>query len=1081
MKILPKDRNGWIQRILLSISLLASFFLPANPIMAQRTPADCLASSTDPASVASKGCWQTLPEKMEINPIHMGMLHTGKVLVLAGSGALASDLDEHILKAAVWDPLTGTIAIQDLQYDMWCNGMAFLPDGRALIVGGTESYGPPSFEGEARASIFDPLTEQFYQVQSMQNGRWYATVTALGDGQLLTFSGLDQTGNVNSLIENYKIAFGWDPQSQSPWTPPLYPWLHLLPDGRLFYSGYTNNSRFYDPVSKTWSVPPIPTIYNLDPGRVYGSSMLLPLLAPNYTPRVMNLGGANLPNGGTAPLNSPAVATTEIIDLSSLTPQWVAGPLMSVPRVHMNAVLLPTGKVLALGGSLTSETPDFPGTGGFLTDLIDPVLGGTTTSAGVAQFARLYHSMAMLLPDATVLVAGSNPVTFANREYEKNMEIYSPAYLFTGDGVGPSTPATRPTILNAPSIIGYGGTFDVQTDSSQIGSVVLIRPGSPTHAFDMEQRMVKLSFTPGPNNTLTVTAPPSVNSSPSGANIAPPGYYMLFVLNNLGVPSVATFIQLSLNPLNQNPEGTITSPANDDPILTSQQIEFNGSADNPNNSPQLTFSWVFPDATPDGSNSPSAGPVTVSFPTPGTYVVSLTVADSTGASDPSPPTHTVTVIAPPAVTLTIVKTVAAGAGGTVTSNPAGINCGPTCNHSYDSGASVTLTATADPNSTFNGWSGGWCSGTGTCVPTLNHDTTVTANFIITPVTLNITKTGAGSGTVTSNPAGINCGPTCSNIYNFGQSVTLTAVANLGSVFNGWSGGGCSGTSTCQPTLNGDPTSVTAEFIIPPTVTLNITKTGAGTGTVTSNPAGINCGVDCTEPYSPSAVVTLTATAAAGSAFTGWSGGSCSDTSPCQPTFNSDPITVTANFIIVPPLTLATSPLPDAEVGVSYSKPLLSGGLPLYTITTTKGAFPTGLSPDPNNGALAGTPMPSKGGSFTVQVNYPSGGPVTGSFKIKILSALGVSTKSLKSGTHGKSYKGTLKATGGKAPYTWSLAPGSSLPPGLILSSAGAITGVVDPAPAAIGTYNFTVQVTDPVKATDPVNSTVSKNLTLTIK
>jgi subtilisin family serine protease len=152
----------------------------------------------------------------------------------------------------------------------------------------------------------------------------------------------------------------------------------------------------------------------------------------------------------------------------------------------------------------------------------------------------------------------------------------------------------------------------------------------------------------------------------------------------------------------------------------------------------------------------------------------------------------------------------AGTGtGTVTSSPAGIDCGSTCSASFDAGTSVTLTATAAAGSRFAGWSGGGCSGTGTCQVTLNAATTVTATFTLQH-TLSVTKDGTGTGSVTSSPAGIDCGSTCAAPFDSGTSVTLTATADSGSDFTGWSGGGCSGTGTCTVTLNAD-TTVTATF------------------------------------------------------------------------------------------------------------------------------------------------------------------------------------------------------------------------------------------------------------------------------
>src|SRR5262249_21764692 len=145
------------------------------------------------------GQWATLPYTMPINPIHVGLLWTGKVLVVAGS---ENDPNKHAQgssKAAVWNLQTGVIAVQDLQWDVFCNGMAFLPDGRALILGGTEQYDP--FHGDPRATVFDPRTEKFVQVESMAHGRWYATATAMNDGRVLAFSGLDENGYTNQAIE----------------------------------------------------------------------------------------------------------------------------------------------------------------------------------------------------------------------------------------------------------------------------------------------------------------------------------------------------------------------------------------------------------------------------------------------------------------------------------------------------------------------------------------------------------------------------------------------------------------------------------------------------------------------------------------------------------------------------------------------------------------------------------------------------------------------------------------------------------------------------------------------------------------
>jgi hypothetical protein len=238
-------------------------------------------------------------------------------------------------------------------------------------------------------------------------------------------------------------------------------------------------------------------------------------------------------------------------------------------------------------------------------------------------------------------------------------------------------------------------------------------------------------------------------------------------------------------------------------------------------------------------------------------------------------------------------------------------------------------------------------------------------------------------------------------------------------------------------------------------TLTITKSGLGGGTVTSIPIGLDCGSTCEALFDDSIAVTLAATQAPGSVFTGWSGDpDCSDG---VITMDANK-TCTASFVTR--LALATLSLPTAEAGVVYNAPLISGGLAPYTIKLTKGVFPSGLSGNTANGRLTGTPTKSstKGTSFTVQVADQLGSSVTGAFKIKILAAVSISTKSLKAGTHGKSYSGSLSATGGQTPNNWSLvsAPGT-LPTGFTLnSSTGAITGIT----TQVGTFNPTFKVID---------------------
>jgi len=495
-------------------------------------------------TAAQHGQWYTLPYTMPTNPVHAALLRTGKVLIVSGSGNdpnNASPLNTNPdYEATVWDPQSGKITAQRIGWDMFCNGMSIMQDGRVLINGGTDSYGAPAvvrgntdtpFTGLANSSIFDPATETFSVADgpnqgNTAHGRWYPTLTELGDGRIMSTSGLDENGNTNNTSEIYTTGQGWS--SEIPGNPtglddpsftfgfPLYPRMHLLPTGQVFYSASSSSTLVFDPSKQVWTFLAW-TIYGGPVAeRTYGSSVLLPLTpANNYDPKVIIMGGDN-----------PATNTTEIIDLGQPSPIWQQGPAMAQARVEMEATLLPNGKVLVSGGSAKDEDAT---TASLQAELFDPATS-SFSSAGANVFARLYHNIQLLLPDGTVFLAGGNP---QQGSYEKHIEIYRPAYLFNSD----DSPATRPTITGAPASITYGNTFTVQTPNTDISSVVLIKPGSVTHSFDMDQRFVGLSFTVE-NGGLTATLP-------KNSNLTPPGYYMLFLLNKAGVPSIASFVQVT--------------------------------------------------------------------------------------------------------------------------------------------------------------------------------------------------------------------------------------------------------------------------------------------------------------------------------------------------------------------------------------------------------------------------------------------------------------------------------------------------------------------------------------------------------
>src|SRR3954465_10055655 len=698
-----------------------------------------LAFSSTPllrAQPSSTGRWTTLPFTMPINPVHSALMHNGKVLIVSGSGNVAAETN---FRSAVLDVQGETVSVtQSMPWDMFCNGMVILADGRPFVNGGNLQYDP--FHGQRKNAAFDPATGLFTDLQNMAHGRWYPPVTTLSDGRVMAFSGLNETGGTNTAVEIYSVDTGWSSEYPAGWTPPLYPRMHLVPDGRVLYSGSGTGSRFFNPATNSWSAVVATT--NFAGTRTYGTSVLLPLKASDgFKGKVMIFGGGN-----------PATNTTETLDLSMSPLQWKTGPPMSQPRIEMNATILPNGTVLATGGSTNDEDL---ATASLNADLYDPVTN-TFSSAGANLYARLYHSNSLLLPDATVLLLGGNP---ARGTYESPMEGYSPSYLFNSDG----SAATRPAITSVPGPITHGGGFQILTpDAADIASVALIRPGAPTHAFDMEQRMIQLSFTAGAG-VLNATAPPN-------GNIAPPGYYMLFILNSAGVPSVASFVTIGAAPPNQSPSASVDSPGSNVTVNPGASVAFAGSGSDPDGT-IAAYAWTFAGGSP--ASSSLAVPGNVTYSTPGTYTASLRVTDNGGLTSTAA-TRTITVSdfsisatpasfsVAPGGSAGYTATVAAGSGftGDVAFSVAGLPAGTTANFSP---ASVTgsgpsalnvLTSASTPAGTYSlsirGTSGSVVHSVNV---TLIVAVTVTGGFSITaaPTSKTVQNGADATYTVTITP------------------------------------------------------------------------------------------------------------------------------------------------------------------------------------------------------------------------------------------------------------------------------------------------------------------------------------------
>jgi hypothetical protein len=410
----------------------------------------------------------------------------------------------------IWDYVNNVFTNSPIGVDLFCSGFASLADGRILVVGG---YGGGSNTyGIANAEIFDPSNNSWTAVPNMSYRRWYPTATTLSDGRILVTAGWQTTNHTNAGIPEI-----YDP-STNVWTKltnannpfETYPFMFVLQDGRIIHVGgteYATSTDILNVSTQSWSV--------VDSRIIDGGA------ASMYLPgKIMKAGSATDSQGTGTSAN-----TTFVLDTTQAAPTWQQTPSMSYPRSFLNLTELPDGSVLATGGE-TDKNGGTISNAVYAAELWSPQTQTWTTMSSM-KTPREYHSTALLLPDARVLVSGMG-FDFGQVTDETNAEIFSPPYLFKG---------ARPTISSAPAQIQYGTNFSVTTpDFANISKVVLIRTGATTHFFDQNTRYVPLAFQQT-SGSLTVTGPVD-------GNLAPPGYYMLFLVNSSGVPSVASIIQV---------------------------------------------------------------------------------------------------------------------------------------------------------------------------------------------------------------------------------------------------------------------------------------------------------------------------------------------------------------------------------------------------------------------------------------------------------------------------------------------------------------------------------------------------------
>lgn len=551
--------------------------------------------AADPAVLGQWGAVLPLP----IVPIHSVLLPSGKIICWDRAVNGSPDTTPRLI-----DPsnFSVTPALHP-GVEIFCCGQVPRFDGKLFQVGGHLSG---DGDGRITSYVYDQGLNSWSLFPNMNAGRWYPSVVSLNNGDVLTVSGVYGPGFLNQLPQVMQWSTGtWRDLTTAVRGLPLYPMLHLAPNGRVFVSGPDQDSSYLDTSGTgTWAF-----VANSHEGsRNYGNSVLY------GSGKVVLIGGGN-----------NAVSSAEVIDLAAPTPSWRLVSPMSYGRRHQSALLLPDGTILVTGGTSSGANFNDAVDSVLAAELWDPVSETWSVLSGMA-LPRLYHSETILLPDGRVAsLGGGHPAASNGGPDNYNGEVYSPPYLFKG---------ARPTVTSAPGQVYHGQTFTVTTpDAASISSVSLLALNSATHALDMNQRILRPSFT-------TIGGGLSV-TTPADPNLCPPGYYQLFLLNSAGVPSISKMLRIGPN---QPPVALATASATVEATGVSGAsvpLDASGSTDAEND--LATFQWL------EGATVLATGVTTSVGLSVGAHTLTLKVTDGGGLVSTATVTVTVVDTTPPVI------------------------------------------------------------------------------------------------------------------------------------------------------------------------------------------------------------------------------------------------------------------------------------------------------------------------------------------------------------------------------------------------------------------------------------------------
>jgi len=540
-------KNSLILATLLGLSQHAMAAPPIYPIVVDNDYSRMLAGLNIPANAAQVGVWSGLIP-WPVNSIHSNMLPDGRVLTFGGPlGADGQDGRTLVF----WNPKLGfgpqsrIISPNAQNVDSFCASAVVMNDGRLLATGGASGIsGLSSREG----TQIDYRTNGSIRDFDTNAARWYGTMTKLPDGRAV-FTG----GGVPYAPGDPNIV-GTTPAHSS--TPEIYTpgqgWRTLVGAFSIDAFG-AQQTRWWYP--RQW-VSPTGSIFGISTEKVWdmnvaGNGSIRTLrnfkTTPNNTTRpnvgqtstaVMFDRGRILQVGGNGHFNNwPTQSSNQatIFDINALATTGLrvteTNP-MNFPRQWANTVVLPNGHVVVAGGTRFADAADVNTV--LPAEIWNPATGRWTIGANLSAY-RGYHSSTVLLPNGTMFMGGTGA---PGPRLGLDAEVYFPPYLFTSVN-GRSVLAARPEITSlSKNAVTYNEAINLQIgDGNNVASVSLIAVGSTTHSYDSNQRFMRLAFTPIANGVRVVM--------PANANLAPPGYYMLSIVNAAGVPSVSTMIGIN--------------------------------------------------------------------------------------------------------------------------------------------------------------------------------------------------------------------------------------------------------------------------------------------------------------------------------------------------------------------------------------------------------------------------------------------------------------------------------------------------------------------------------------------------------